>query len=211
MLRKIGQDIRIVFTTRTQITLISICLILSPIFVKELRNSEAGTLKAVNQIQSPASTTLAESGSMARTLEQYYARRQYHGSPPALPHPDEVHGKRLECLMCHKAGGWTTQLKRITPVTPHPELSACWQCHVWPAERTLFRAIDWRTLPPPRLGRSYLPGAPPPIPHAIQMRKNCNACHVGSGTIAAIRMKHQWRGTCRQCHVPDPPLQPFRR
>ena len=113
--------------------------------------------------------------------------------------------------MCHTDGGWTELLKRMTPVTPHPEQASCVQCHLWPVTDTLFKAIDWQSLPPPRLGRSYLPGAPPPIPHDMQMRENCNVCHVGPGTIAAIRMKHQWRGNCYQCHLPDRAVEPFQR
>lgn len=211
MLRYLSEKIRISATVCTQITLISIFLVLLPVYVGGMRNLEAGAIQKSHPILDATSANRSETGSITRTLEQYYARRQYHGSPPTLPHPEEVHGKRLECLICHEAGGWTAHLKQITPVTPHPELSTCWQCHVWPVERTLFRVIDWQSLPPPRLGRSYLPGAPPPVPHTIQMRNSCNACHVGPGTIAAIRMKHQWRGDCRQCHVPNPPMKPFRR
>ncbi|MDB4442830.1 hypothetical protein N9219_05365 [bacterium] len=28
---------------------------------------------------------------------------------------------------------------------------------------------------------------------------------------AAIRMKHQWRGNCYQCHLPDRPVDSFQR
>jgi cytochrome c-type protein NapB len=152
-----------------------------------------------------------EGGAGVRTLSKYYSRRAYLGSPPVIPHPDRVHGKDLECLTCHSDGGWTGLLQRITPVTPHPELTSCRQCHVWPSTAALFKGIDWQSLPPPRLGRSYLPGAPPPIPHDLQMRENCNACHVGPGTLTAIRMKHEWRGICRQCHLPDASVEFFRR
>jgi len=146
-----------------------------------------------------------------RTLSEYYSRRQYPGAPPENPHPDSAHGKKLECLMCHADGGWTDLLKRMTPVTPHPELVGCMQCHVSSATTELFRGTDWQSLPPPPLGRSYLPGAPPPIPHDLQMRENCNACHVGPATVMEIRMKHQWWGNCLQCHVHVHPVEPFRR
>jgi len=158
-----------------------------------------------------ASVSHRKDESTGRTLDKFYSRRQYPGSPPEIPHPVEVHGKELECLKCHADGGWTIILKRMTPVTPHPEHISCNQCHVWPATGTLFRANGWQSVPPPRLGRSYLPGAPPPIPHDLQMRENCHACHVGPGTVVEIRMKHKWRGICRQCHVPDRPVEPFRR
>jgi nitrate reductase cytochrome c-type subunit len=152
-----------------------------------------------------------EVGSAGRKLSQYYNRRQYLGSPPEIPHPVEVHGKTLDCLICHRNGGWTGILKRMTPVTPHPEQVSCMQCHLHPVTEDLFRANDWQSLSPPRLGWSYLPGAPPPITHDLHMRDNCDACHVGPGTVAAIRMKHEWRANCRQCHVSAPPVEPFRR
>ena len=188
----------------------------------ELNDSEAATPAAVSQGSDQsgavtfrnfdsASTNNLKNGSTERTLNQFYSRRQYPGSPPEVPHPVEVHGKELECLKCHADGGWTIILKRMTPVTPHPEHISCKQCHLWPVTDTLFSAIDWQSVPAPRLGRSYLPGAPPPIPHYLQMRENCHACHVGPGTVVEIRMKHKWRGLCRQCHVPDRPVEPFRR
>lgn len=188
----------------------------------ESKGSEAASPKAVSQNSDlggaansenddRASRNHLEGRSAERKLSQYYSRRQYLGSPPEIPHPVEVHGKRLECLICHADGGWTVTLKRITPVTPHPEQASCMQCHVWPVTDALFRPTDWQSLPPPRLGRSYLPGAPPPIPHDLQMRDNCNACHVGPGTIPAIRTKHEWWGNCWQCHVKDTPVEPFRR
>jgi len=123
----------------------------------------------------------------------------------------KVHGKELECLICHSDGGWTDNLKRITPVTPHREQTSCLQCHVLPVTDTLFRSTEWQSLPPPRLGRSYLPGAPPLIPHDLQMRGNCNACHVGPGTIAAIHVKHTWWGNCWQCHLNETTSEPFQR
>jgi len=152
-----------------------------------------------------------ESTSTERTLSEYYSRRQYPGSPPEIPHPLDAHGIELECLVCHANGGWTEPLKRITPVTPHPEQISCMQCHVWPATDKLFREIDWKSVPPPRLGRAELPGAPVPIPHDLQMRGNCIACHVGPGTVSAVRVEHPSRGNCRQCHVPDSDVPPFGR
>lgn len=145
--------------------------------------------------------------STQRTLEGYYLLRQYPGSPPYIPHkvedPDENRGNRLECLTCHAKGGWTDELKANTPVTPHPEYVACRQCHVKMTVDNLFVENDWLSIRPPLLGRSHLPGSPPPIAHGLQMRGNCIACHVGPGTVSSIRVDHPSRGNCRQCHVPD--------
>jgi len=152
--------------------------------------------------------------SSERTLSEYYSRRQYPGSPPYIPHKvEEPDLARVECLACHARGGWSEELKRHTPITPHPEQEACRQCHIAMTGKELFVDIDWRSVATPRLGRSELPGAPPPIPHSLQMRGNCIACHVGTGAVAAIRVEHPSRGNCRQCHVPDinTSVKPFSR
>lgn len=146
-----------------------------------------------------------EGTSTSRTLDDYYSRRQYPGSPPFIPHRVEPNDETSRtCLTCHADGGWSQALKLNTPVTPHPDQTDCRQCHVvLTDEKQLFVGTGWQSVPPPRLGRSYLPGAPPPIPHDLQYRGDCIACHVGPGTIAAIRVEHPMRGNCRQCHVPD--------
>ena len=148
--------------------------------------------------------TYLEGQSTERTLDEYYSRRQYPGSPPYIPHPvEDRDGAEMACLTCHAKGGWTAELKRHTPLTPHPEQTACRQCHVPQVKQQLFKGNDWLSVPPPHLGRAYLPGAPPPIPHTLQMRGNCIACHVGPGAVTAFRVQHASRGNCRQCHVPD--------
>ena len=145
-----------------------------------------------------------EGVSTERTLEEYYSRRQYPGSPPFIPHKiEDSDGAEMACLTCHALGGWTAELKRHTPLTPHPEHTACRQCHVPEAQRPLFAPHEWASVQPPRLGRAHLPGGPPPIPHDLQMRGNCIACHAGPGAVTAIRVQHPMRGNCRQCHVPD--------
>ncbi len=142
--------------------------------------------------------------SSERTLDAYYSLRQYNGSPPYIPHTvEDEKSPRADCLACHARGGWTAELKRHTPITPHPENTACRQCHANLTDKALFVGSNWVSTPPPRLGRSYLAGSPPPIPHDLQMRGNCVACHVGPGTVTEIRVEHASRGSCRQCHVPD--------
>jgi cytochrome c-type protein NapB len=46
-----------------------------------------------------------------------------------------------------------------------------------------------------------LPGGPPPIPHGLQMRENCLACHAGPAAVAEIRTPHPTLVNCRQCHA----------
>ncbi len=150
--------------------------------------------------------------STARTLDEYYSRRQYPGSPPFIPHKvEEPDLAPVECLTCHARGGWTDELKKNTPLTPHPEQVACRQCHITVTEAKPFVETDWMSVAPPRLGRASLPGAPPPVPHDLQMRGNCVSCHVGPGTVAAIRVEHPSRGNCRQCHVPETDAPLFER
>lgn len=150
-------------------------------------------------------TSIYMSGnSTARTLDYYYSLRQYPGSPPFIPHElSDENGYPYECLSCHARGGFTQSMDRHAPVTPHPQHSECRQCHAKPLTESLFREIDWMSVQPPILGRSELPGSPPPIPHALQMRGNCIACHVGPGAVVTIRVEHPMRGNCRQCHVPE--------
>ena len=150
--------------------------------------------------------------STQRTLEEYYSRRQYPGSPPYIPH--KVEGEKtalVNCLACHAKGGWTEELRKHTPVTPHPENLSCTQCHVKMDAGKLFVENNWMSVAPPRLGRSYLPGSPPPVPHTLQLRGNCVACHVGPGAVVTIRVEHPSRGNCRQCHVPDTHAELFKR
>lgn len=141
--------------------------------------------------------------STARTLDYYYSLRQYPGAPPIIPHEMLVEkNPEMDCLSCHLQGGFVQEMNRFTPVTPHPQHSACRQCHVKPDEKGLFTGIEWVSVQPPKLGRSALPGSPPPIAHPLQMRENCVACHVGPGAVVALRVEHPMRGSCRQCHVP---------
>ncbi len=142
-------------------------------------------------------------GSTARTLDYYYSLRQYPGSPPFISHDlvDE-NGQAYECLSCHTRGGFTQSMGKHAPVTPHPQHTECRQCHARPMTEKLFRDTEWASVQPPVLGRSELPGSPPPIAHELQMRENCVACHVGPGAVATIRVEHPMRGNCRQCHLP---------
>jgi len=151
-------------------------------------------------------------GSSDRTLQEYYSRRQYPGSPPYIPHrAEEEFGNVINCLSCHKSGGWVEEWGRHTPVTPHPEKTSCRQCHMQRTTIELFRETDWASVFPPRLGGSFLPGSPPPVPHRLQMRENCLAFHAGPGAVTSIRSEHADRGNCRQCHVPQQTNEPFQR
>lgn len=139
-----------------------------------------------------------------RTLNYFYELRQYPGSPPRVPHavPVFLRDDNSDCLACHGRGGYDSGLDAYAPVTPHPENENCYQCHLPRLTENLFAESNWQSIDPPRLGRSQLGGSPPPIPHSLQMREDCIACHTGPAAVAEIRVEHASRGNCRQCHVP---------
>lgn len=152
----------------------------------------------------------ADSG--GRNLAGFYELRQYPGSPPRIPHKTDltVGGTASDCLACHGKGGYSAEFGKFAPVTPHPENVLCYQCHTQKVTEEPFVATTWQSISTPRLGRSFLGGSPPPVPHSLQLRENCIACHTGPGAVAEIRIEHSSRGNCRQCHVPANQQETFR-
>ena len=143
----------------------------------------------------------AEGGS--RTLSEFYRLRAYYMAPPSVPHPIAANmtvGGDL-CLTCHRDGGFVPKWDAYAPVTPHPEFRNCRQCHNPRLDEGTFVASDFSTLDPPELDGNPLPGGPPPMPHPLQLRENCLACHAGPGAVSEIRTTHPDRVNCRQCHA----------
>ena len=182
--------------------------------------SEAGMYARVSRAAEYAS--MPPEPNRRRTLAVFYARRAYPGAPPVIPHAvDEREAFGKACLACHGSGGWAPRFEAYAPVTPHPEMLSCRQCHVPQAPalasgggagRVRGSVSDWQTAAPPPLHRAAMPGSPPPIPHALQMRENCRACHAGPGAVAELRTTHPERVTCRQCHaLGAPPAEAFVR
>lgn len=142
-------------------------------------------------------------GSDHRTLNNYYALRAYPGAPPRIPHP-LVSEKGIggnTCLQCHENGGFVTRFDAYAPVTPHPEMINCKQCHVPNTAAPVFTRTDFVKVDAPETGNAAYPGAPPVIPHGLQMRENCLACHAGPAAPVEIRVSHPERINCRQCHA----------
>lgn len=204
-------------------------------------DSLAGTLSAPRQpIPAEAYVFRLEAGDLAaapdvdrreeahpRTMKMYRALRAFPGAPPRIPHgltEREFRGGR--CNVCHRRGGYVERFAAYAPVTPHPELSeclqchvaddalvgipfrddtghedVCFQCHILDREPPRFSPIDWPEPDWPELHATALPGAPPVIPHTLQLRENCLACHIGAGAVEEIRTPHAERANCRQCHV----------
>lgn len=167
-----------------------------------------------------------------RTLKTMRSLRAYPGAPPRIPHeltPDEF--RTGACKTCHERGGYSRRFLAYVPITPHPENGPCLQCHVG-ADQVMAvslvtpdpnrrchqchgaggrsradagTSLDWRTTGWPRLSPRTPGRTPPPIPHDLQSRGNCLACHAGPAAVAEIRTTHPERADCRQCHVaPDP-------
>ena len=163
-----------------------------------------------------------------RTLKTFRYLRAYPGAPPRVPHgltPDEF--RTGACKTCHERGGYSQRFAAYAPVTPHPEWGFCLQCHVGddavtgishpssdpnarcrqchgpsgPARQDRDATVDWRTTAWPQLPRITRGRNPPTIPHDLQSRGNCLACHAGPAAVAEIRTAHPQWTDCRQCHV----------
>ncbi|MEQ1690128.1 MAG: hypothetical protein ABMA00_02495 [Gemmatimonas sp.] len=161
-----------------------------------------------------------------RTLATYRVLRAYPGAPPRIPHgltPGEF--REGACKACHERGGFSVRFNAYVPVTPHPEMGACLQCHVGDAKlmaiplpstdpnsrcrqchtaggsRASDSTLDWKTMPWPSLMPVSVGRTPPPIPHDAPMRTNCLACHAGPSGVVEIRTSHPERADCRQCHL----------
>lgn len=161
-----------------------------------------------------------------RTLATWRALRAYPGAPPRIPHGLSASEYREgACQACHEKGGFSVRFNAYVPVTPHPELGQCMQCHLGDAKlmgvplpgtepsascgqchtaggvraagsSPLSRTTAWPSVPAVTPGRT-----PPPIPHDSPMRVNCLACHAGPAAVAELRTAHPERANCRQCHV----------
>ena len=132
--------------------------------------------------------------------------RAYDGAPPTIPHDASIDA----CGACHDADGTAIDGIGVAPASPHGELAAagamrrCRQCHVPTQTGTLLVASRFTGLAQgPWKGSRATPGAPPTIPHTLQLRSDCQACHAGPGARSEIRTTHPERTRCRQCHVPD--------
>jgi cytochrome c-type protein NapB len=111
---------------------------------------------------------------------------------PVAPHPELV-----ACLECHVGD------ERLLP-TPLPGAdpsARCRQCHSTGGMLWKDSAINWKPLPWPQVQPVTAQNAVPPIPHSLELRGNCLACHSAPAAVLEIRTKHPERANCRQCHV----------
>lgn len=162
-----------------------------------------------------------------RTLKTVHYLRGYEGAPPRIPHTLSSDEFRTDaCRTCHERGGYSVRFSAYVPLTPHPDRGICLQCHVGvdsvmgtadpgadPNSRCPLchglnggppradATLTWPTTIWPALSLRTPNRTPPPIPHDLQFRENCLACHAGPAAVAEIRTTHPERINCRQCHV----------
>ncbi len=139
-----------------------------------------------------------------RSLDSYYDNRAFHGAPPSIPHAvtQERSMGGNTCLKCHENGGFVDKYQAYAPVSPHPEMVNCRQCHVPQNTNRLFKDFAFRDVKAPKAGvNNALLNSPPIMPHQIQMHENCLSCHAGPSAPREIRVSHPERVNCRQCHV----------
>ena len=81
-----------------------------------------------------------------RSLETYYDNRAFYGAPPSIPHKIESERNMggNSCLKCHDNGGFTEKFNAYAPVTPHPEMVNCRQCHVPQNTQSLFKKSHFK-------------------------------------------------------------------
>ncbi|MHC4952486.1 MAG: hypothetical protein ACYTGZ_01230 [Planctomycetota bacterium] len=132
-------------------------------------------------------------------------RRAYEGAPPVIPH--KPFG--AACINCHSPTGLHVPGTGYAPPNPHGKTAGlagtktCTQCHVWKNTDGVWRKNSFDGLRQDlRRGEKAFLTSPPVIPHAVQMRENCMACHTGPAAREEIRCSHPERTQCRQCHVP---------
>lgn len=166
--------------------------------------SEKGVFERMNFALDYA--RMPEDATHQRSLKNYYNNRAFPGAPPNIPHPisDEMNLGGNSCLKCHQNGGYVSKFEAYAPVSPHPEMENCRQCHVVVNTETLFKGNNFYKMPAPEAGtNNALIGSPPMIPHQIQLRENCLACHAGPAAPIEIKVSHPERSNCRQCHALD--------
>tara|TARA_R110002126_G_scaffold27665_18_gene92880 strand:- start:1338 stop:1682 length:345 start_codon:yes stop_codon:yes gene_type:complete len=96
----------------------------------------------------------------------------------------------------------------FAPPSPHAltgglsDGSRCNQCHVFRETDELFVSSSFEGWRPDGLhGKRAHENAPPVMPHPLQLRENCLACHSGPAAREEIRTTHPERSNCKQCHV----------
>ena len=128
----------------------------------------------------------ARAAKVARKLTPY--------APPVIPHAVE---KGTACTDCHGVEG------SGAPALPHRFVPNCTACHIEQTQAADFRPNRFEAEPErPGPNRATFKGAPPAIPHHLQMREHCVACH-GTDARPGVKHPHPERPNCTACHLPS--------
>lgn len=165
---------------------------------------QAGSLDAAAPIR-------RRSGAHARTLATYRAMRAYPGAPPRIPHGLTADEYRLgACAPCHQRGGYSTRFGAYAPVTPHPELTQCLQCHL--GDALLMDVPSKSAGGPDDVCRQCHAPAVTASPHtaldwrsaawpAVADATGAGTTRRPAGSPPPITHDLQLRGDCRACHT----------
>jgi len=187
---------------------------------------EAGVFHTVAAALALAPAAPRERSAHPRDRITYRFLRAFPGAPPRIPHPLTADEYRSGvCRTCHERGGYSPRFNAYVPLTPHAERGPCLQCHAGidsvlgsapPGADPSLRcrlchanggrprmevSTTWPGSAWPSLPRTVPDQLPPEIPHEIQGRENCLACHAGPAAVAEFRTAHPERTDCRQCHL----------
>lgn len=136
-----------------------------------------------------------------RTLAVYYSRREFYGGPPVIPHEVDPADSNTNCLDCHEEGGYYDEYQAWIPPTPHPGFRNCNACHVVDTSARDTSEAMLARIAPPALAPDGSKKAMR-MPHTLQLRENCLACHGTAAAPAEIRTPHPQRKKCQMCHKP---------
>lgn len=176
--------------------------------LRAVRSGQTGQVgqtwsELIGSLRTAPADPVTDRKTRAQSLALRATRRAHNGAPPAIPHDTRALDDR-SCLACHgqelKIGG------RVARSLPHLALKNCTQCHAAAAPAFLrglggvLAESTWRGAAAPTEGPRATPGAPPAVPHSLQMRTNCLACHGLQGW-PGMQTSHPERRNCLQCHA----------
>jgi hypothetical protein len=131
------------------------------------------------------------------------------GTPPQIPHPLEG---RDACLACHETG--LAGAPQVPADHAGRTNEMCRGCHqpAMPATvgTTATSSASGTAVAPPVESTPAVSGTVPAIPHPLEGRDDCLACHrEGLGGAPQVPPDHEGRTseTCRGCHQPAIPIE----
>ncbi len=146
---------------------------------------------------------LATCGALFLTALNAYSQQSpdkaYFAAPGIIPHGVEDED-RSACLHCHENGMIVKGVK--APITPHPDLLNCRQCHLNLQNLPPFKPNSYTGLKMSDKTFRQNQYAPPLIPHRTFMYTKCLVCHENRAMAGKVsQTSHPERLNCKQCHL----------